>query len=130
MNAEDIGQRPAKRNPIWIVLAVLLMFTCAFCAGEWYLTHKTSAGLSLRSDLANLAQQTRVRSEQYGIAALTSFLISVFLLGLTEPRSSDPDANPLRGYIRGLAYSILGTLGFLILDVGVFGLLFRNIHLQ
>jgi hypothetical protein len=106
------------------------MFACAFCAGEWYFTRSTSASLSLRSDLAKLAQHASVRSEQFGLAALVTFLLSVFLLGFTEPRSNNPAANPLRAYIRGLIFSALGTLGFLILDVVLFGLLARNIHLQ
>jgi hypothetical protein len=131
MNApEDAGQQPAKRNRVWVILAVLLMFASAFCAGEWYLARGLSAELSLRSDLANMARGARVRSEHFGLAALASFLLSVFLLGFTAPRSSNPRANRLRGYIRGLILTALGTLGFLILDVALFGLLVRNIHLQ
>jgi hypothetical protein len=131
MNAEATAQQHAKRNPVWLILAVLLMFVCASCAGEWYFARRTAADLSPHPDLSKLAQRATVRSEQFGFAALTSFLLSVFLLGFTDPRSRNPGADPLQGYIRGLTLSVLGTLGFLILDgVVFFGLLVRNMHLQ
>jgi hypothetical protein len=130
MASEETGERPAKRNPIWILIAVLLMFICAFCAGEWYMTGKTFVSLSMRADLANLAQHVRERSKEFGGAALIAFLASVFVLGFTDRRSGSDTASPLRKYLRALVFTVFGTLGFLILDVLLFGLIFGKLNLQ
>jgi hypothetical protein len=125
-----MAPRAAKRNPIWIVLAVLLMIVCAFCVGEWYVVGRTAAGMTYRSDLAGFAQNMSMRSARFGIDALFLFPVLVFLLGSTDPRAKNGGANRMRGYLRGLVYSLLGTAGFLIIEGGLFMLLIRNMHWQ
>jgi glucose uptake protein GlcU len=86
--------------------------------------------MTVRSDLAHMAQHASARSERFGFAAMTLFLISVIMLGFTDPRAKNSGRDRLRDYLRGFVFTTLGTLGFLVIEGGVFVLLIRNIHLQ
>lgn len=130
MRANDISRQAAKRNPLWIALAVLLMIVCAYCVGEWRLIGRLAVNMPVRSDLAGIAQHMTTRSKQFGIAALILFPALVLFLGSTDPRARSGAADRLRGYLRGFVFAVLGTAGFLILEAGLVWMLIRNMHLQ
>jgi MFS family permease len=130
MSADDMAPRGAKRNPIWIVLAILLMIVCAYCVGEWRLVGRLAAGMAFRSDLTEFARNMSMRSHRFEVDALILFPVLVILLGATDPRAKNGGADRLRGYILGFVFAVLGTAAFLIIETFLFWMLIRNMHLQ